>query len=50
MTHQPETSEMAQSDDRYGSFRCDDQLIIYDLEDAQGWLGSDTTIPLAERV
>lgn len=38
----------APTDEQYGSFRTDDDLVIYDVENPTAWIQSDTTVTIAD--
>jgi hypothetical protein len=51
MMHESDTFDThAPADDPYSTFSIDDQVVLYDAENADCWLQSDTTVELAEAV
>lgn len=51
MTHETGTFETrVPADDPYSTFSYDDQLVLYDPENADCWLQSDSSVGLADAV
>lgn len=43
-----QTTEQQCDDDRVRSFTLDDQTVLYDVEDAERWIQSDTAVALGD--